>query len=170
MGARQARVRSPLTQAAGILRDVRLTTGFLLWLVAAATATAVGLAAVAVIGTDIFGAGQDPLSQSDVDELLADRTAPPPTTAPTTSPTTAASSPAREKTTVTEGGTVIARCTPTRLVEVLSTAPAQGYRVDPDDDDLDDHPSVRFRSGDREIEVLLRCAGGVPVPEIRYDD
>ncbi|MFI7674738.1 hypothetical protein [Actinophytocola sp. NPDC049390] len=143
---------------------MRLTTGFVLWLVAAAAATAVGLAAVAAIGTDIFGAGQDPLSQSEVDELLTSGpTSPPPTTSSTTRP------PPEEKTTVTEGGTVIARCDGA-LVRVVSASPAQGYQVDPDDDEADDHPSVTFQSGEREIEVRLRCVNGVPNAEIRYDD
>ena len=143
---------------------MRLTTGFVLWLVAAAAATAVGLAAVAAIGTDIFGAGQDPLSQSEVDELLTSRSASP-------SPTTSSSSPPPpgEKTTVTEGGTVIARCEGA-LVRVVSASPAQGYQVDPDDDEVEDHPSVKFQSGEREIEVRLRCVNGVPNAEIRYDD
>jgi hypothetical protein len=146
------------------------------WVVAAAAATAVGLAAVAAIGTDIFGAGQDPLSQSQVDELLASQTttqAPPPTTQPSTEPSTTSSSVpprAEEKSVVTEGGTVIARCTTSGLVEVLSAVPAQGYAVDGEDDDLDDHPSVKFQSGEREIEVRFRCRDAVPVPEIRLDD
>jgi hypothetical protein len=148
---------------------MRLTTGFVLWLVAAAAATAVGLLAVSAIGTDIFGAGQDPLSQSEVDDLLASRpsSAPPSTTATTVSSTPPP--PPEEKTTETEGGTVIARCEGT-LVKVLSSIPAQGYRVDSDDDDLDDHPSVKFQSGEREIEVRLRCVNGTPSAEIRYDD
>jgi len=141
---------------------VRLTTGFVLWVVAAAAATAVGLAAVSAIGTDIFGAGQDPLSQSEVDELLTSSSSPPPTT--TSSPP-----PPEEKTTVTEGGTVIARCEGA-LVRVVSASPAQGYRVDSDDDDVEDHPSVKFQSGEREIEVRLRCVDGTPAAEIRYDD
>ena len=143
---------------------MRLTTGFVLWLVAAAAATAVGLFAVAAIGTDIFGAGQDPLSQSEVDELLRSRpTSPPPTTSTTTT------QPPADKTTVTEGGTVIARCEGA-LVRVVSASPAQGYRVDPDDDEVEDHPSVKFQSGEQEIEVRLRCVNGVPNAEIRYDD
>jgi hypothetical protein len=141
---------------------VRLTTGFVLWVVAAAAATAVGLAAVAAIGTDIFGAGQDPLSQSEVDELL--------TSKPTSPSTTSSSAPQPvEKTTETVGGTVIARCEGA-LVRVVSASPAQGYQVDPDDDEVEDHPSVRFRSGEQEIEVRLRCVNGVPNAEIRYDD
>jgi hypothetical protein len=156
---------------------VRLTTGFVLWVVAAAAATAVGLAAVAAIGTDIFGAGQDPLSQSEVDELLASRSQTP-TTTPTTSssPTTTTSSsattppPPVELPTVTAGGTVISRCTTTGLVEILSATPAQGYQVEQEDHELDDHPSVKFTSGRQKVEVRLRCVNGVPNPEIKYDD
>jgi hypothetical protein len=142
---------------------MRLTTGFVLWLVAAAAATAVGLVAVSAIGTDIFGAGQDPLSQSEVDDLLASRPSSPPPTTSSTPP------PPAEKTTVTEGGTVISRCEGT-LVRVLSASPAQGFQVDPDDDEVEDHPSVKFQSGEQEIEVRLRCVNGTPQPEIRYDD
>jgi hypothetical protein len=138
---------------------VRLTTGFVLWVVAAAAATAVGLLAVSAIGTDIFGAGQDPLSQSEVDDLLANRPS---------STTTSTPPPPEEETTETEGGTVISRCEGT-FVRVVSASPAQGYRVD-SDDDVEDHPSVKFQSGEREIEVRLRCVDGTPDAEIRYDD
>jgi hypothetical protein len=141
---------------------VRLTTGVLLWVVAAAAATAVGLVAVSAIGTDIFGGGQDPLSQSQVDDLLTSSSATPP-------PTTTTSPPEPEGTpTVTEGGTVIARCTTNGLVEIMTATPAQGYSVD-GDDDLEDHPSVKFQSGDTEIEVRLRCVSGTPHAEIKYD-
>jgi hypothetical protein len=158
---------------------VRLTTGLVLWVVAAAAATAVGLAAVAAIGTDIFGAGRDPLSRSEVDELLASRSQAPPvsTTAPaaTTTPPTATTTPpttappSAERATVTEGGTVIARCTADGLVEILSAAPAQGYEVEREDH-VDDHPSVRFSSGHRRVEVRLRCVNGIPNAEIKVDD
>jgi hypothetical protein len=146
---------------------MRLTTGFALWVVAAVAATAVGLVAVSAIGTDIFGAGQDPLSQSEVDDLLASRPSSPPPA--TTSSTSQPPPPPEEKTTQTEGGTVIARCDGA-LVRIMSASPAQGFRVDPDDDEVDDHPSVKFQSGEREIEVRLRCVDGAPSAEIRYDD
>ncbi|MGB3437914.1 MAG: hypothetical protein WBA97_04090 [Actinophytocola sp.] len=143
---------------------MRLTTGFVLWLVAAAAATAVGLAAVAAIGTDIFGAGQDPLSQSEVDELLTSqsRTSPAP-------PSSSAPPPPQDTTTATVGGTVISRCE-AGLVRIMSASPAQNYGVDSDDDELDDHPSVKFFSGEREIEVRLRCVGDTPTATIRDDD
>jgi hypothetical protein len=150
-----------------------VTTGFVLWVVAAAAATAVSLAAVAAIGTDIFGAGQDPLSQSEVDELLTSAPRTPtglPSSPSSPSPSAPSSTSApRDETTVTEGGTVISRCEGA-LVRVVSAIPAQGFQVDPDDDDVDDHPSVKFQSGEREVEVRLRCVDGTPNPEIRYDD
>ena len=144
---------------------MRLTTGILLWAVAAAAATAVGLVAVSAIGTDIFGGGQDPLSQSQVDDLLASSTtSPPPTTTSSTPPQEPEGTP-----TVTEGGTVIARCTASGLVEIMTATPAQGYAVD-GDDELEDHPSVKFKSADTEIEVRLRCVNGAPDAEVTYDD
>jgi hypothetical protein len=155
---------------------VRLATGVLVWVVAAVAATAVGLAAVAAIGTDIFGGGRDPLSQSEVDDLLASRTpSAPTTTSPPSSaaPTTTSTPPADQPdTTVTEGGTVTSRCTPSGLVQVLSAVPAQGFANDSDDDsdEADDHPSVKFRSGDRKVEVRLRCVDGVLSPTVTEDD
>jgi hypothetical protein len=167
---------------AGILDGVRrgrVTTGVLLWLAAAAAATAVGMTAVSAIGTDIFGGGNNPLSASEVDDQLRSQTAsptsPPTTTSPTTSPaTTSTTTPApppggRRVTTPTAGGTVISRCEPGG-VRVLQATPAQGFQVDPDDDGVDDHPSVKFQSGDREIEVRLRCVNGVPQATVEIDD
>jgi cytoskeletal protein RodZ len=152
---------------------VRLTTGLVLWIVAAVAATAVGLAAVAAIGTDIFGAGQDPLSQSEVDQLLASRTQPPPSSpsspSSTTTTTTTTAAPPPTVETPTVGGTVISRCTANGLVEVVTATPAQGYQLD-SEDGIEDHPSVKFTNGDTKIEVRLRCVNGTPSPEIKYDD
>jgi hypothetical protein len=147
----------------------------LLWLAAVAAATAVGMTAVSAIGTDLFGDSSTPLSQSEVDDQLASRTAPP-TSSPSSSsppPTSASSSPpppvvGQQRTVSTAGGTVTARCE-AGGVRVLQAVPAQGFRVDPDDDVIDDHPSVKFQAGDREIEVRFRCAGGLPQPEIKDD-
>jgi hypothetical protein len=153
---------------------MRFTTGVVLWLAAAAAATTVGIVAVSAIGTDIFGASaQRPLSESEVDAQLAETTTPatmttPPSSsaAPTTTPP--ATSPPETRTTAVHsaGGTVLARCVPGG-VEVVGTSPAQGYGVDSADEGVDDHPHVRFRSGDREVEVRLRCVGGEIQPEIR---
>jgi hypothetical protein len=149
---------------------VRLTTGLVLWIVAAGAATAVGLAAVAAIGTDIFGAGQDPLSQSEVDALLSSQPPTPSASTPTTStPTTTAPPPAVDTSAVTQGGTVISRCTPDGLVEVRSATPAQGFQLE-HEDSLDDHPSVKFTNGRVKVEIRLRCVNGMPSPDIKTDD
>jgi hypothetical protein len=158
---------------------MRVTTGVAAWLVAAAAATTVGLFAVGAIGTDIFGASTgQPLSQSEVDAKLArstPATTPPATT--TTSPPPASSSAAPPPVTTTTprpqtgrtqsfrsaGGTVFARCAPGG-VEVVSATPAQGFSVDSENEGVDDHPHVRFRSGEREVEVRLRCVGGTVQP------
>jgi cytoskeletal protein RodZ len=167
-------------------RSVRMTAGMVLWLAAAAAATAAGLFAVGAIGTDIFGASaQEPLSQSEVDEQLAEsgRQSEPPgsstSAAPTSSPTTPSTStptrttsaspttrttnpappPAKPSVVHSAGGTVLARCAPGG-VEVLGATPAQGFQVESDDDGIDDHPKITFVTGEREIEVRLRCTGG----------
>jgi hypothetical protein len=155
---------------------MRVTTGVVAWLVAAAAATTVGLFAVGAIGTDIFGASTGrPLSQSEVDAKLA--TAPPATT--TSQPPASSSTAPPPATTTTPrpqvgrtqsfrsaGGTVFARCVPGG-VQVVSATPAQGFSVDSEDvdEDVDDHPHVRFRSGEQEVEVRLRCVGGTVQPE-----
>jgi hypothetical protein len=152
---------------------VRFATGVVLWLAAAAAATVVGMFAVGAIGADIFGPDQQPLSQSQVDQQLAQTTTPHPTTS-APPPATSSTPPPRTTTpplapvtpVTSDGGTVLARCVPGG-VQVVGSTPAQGFQVDSGDDGIDDHPSVKFRSGDREVEVRLRCVGGRIVPEIR---
>ena len=67
----------------------------------------------------------------------------------------------------TAGGTVLARCTGDRP-EVVSATPAQGFRVQTEDDDAG--PRVRFRAGHSRFEVSLRCVDGRPVGDVRTDD
>ncbi|WP_431433609.1 hypothetical protein [Actinophytocola sp.] len=163
---------------------MRITTGVVLWAVAAAAATAVGLFAVGAIGSDLYGAdAQKPLSQSEVDQRLAEttppgrtttspRSSPPTTTTPpatTTSPATT-TPPAKTAVIHSAGGTVWARCAPGG-VEVLGSTPAQGFEVEPDDDArVNDHPKITFLAGEREIEVRLRCSGGTVTHTVEDDD
>lgn len=156
------------------MRRGRVTTGVLLWLVAAAAATAVGMTAVSAIGTDIFGGGSSPLSESEVDAQLRSQvpgtTTEPPTSTPSPPPTSPAPAAARTVSTRTAGGTVLSRCE-AGGVRVLQATPAQGFLVDDDDDDgVDDHPSVKFQAGEREIEVRLRCVNGAPVATVEDKD
>ena len=52
--------------------------------------------------------------------------------------------------------------------EVLSATPAQGFRVQTEDED--GGPRVRFRAGDMRLEVNLRCVDGRPVGDVEVDD
>ena len=159
---------------------MRVTTGVVLWLAAAAAATAVGLFAVGAIGTDIFGASAgDPLSQSEVDAQLAESARDDHRRPAVDDPAAVVDNagprrprprrrPRKTVSVRSAGGTVWARCAPGG-VEVVGSAPAQGYHVDSENEGIDDHPHVRFRSdsGRAEVEVRLRCAGGTIQPEIR---
>lgn len=163
------------------MRRGRVTTGVLLWLVAAAAATAVGTTAVSAIGTDIFGGGSSPLSESEVDDQLRSQapsatTEPPTTTSSTTSSATSSATPTSSKppagatvSTRTAGGTVISRCE-AGGARVLQATPAQGFLVDDEDDGVDDHPSVKFQAGEREIKVRLRCVNGAPAATVEDKD
>jgi hypothetical protein len=64
---------------------------------------------------------------------------------------------------------VWARCAPGG-VEVISFTPAQGFGVESDDDGIDDHPKITFVSGEREIEVRLRCSGGTVTHTVEEKD
>jgi len=98
------------------------------------------------LGTDIFGPGQQPLSQSEVDSRLAESASP-----------------------TSVGGTVRARCVPGG-VEVVGATPAQGFGVETDDDGVDDHPKITFTAGEREIEIRLRCSGGTVTHAVEEKD
>lgn len=158
-----------------------MAAGVLAWLAAAAAATVVATTAVNAIGSGIVGAGARPLSQSEVAARLAASTPTAPTTPATAPPTTVSTQPTGtttppadaatgpSKSVVSPGGTVIARCVPGG-VAVLSAIPAQGYQLDSRPDEVDDHPSVKFRAAETEVEVRLRCLDGSPQPEIRTKD
>lgn len=143
----------------------RALTVALAWAAALVAATVVGLTAVNAIGSGIVGAGQRPLSQSEVDARLSVLPSPP-RTSPTPT-TTSTPDPAVEPTVVTsQGGTVVARCSG-GLVEVMSTTPAQGFQARTESGE--DHPSIRFTSGRTRVEIRLRCVDGVPRSEIKND-
>ncbi|WP_199521358.1 hypothetical protein [Jiangella anatolica] len=179
---------------------MRVGTGVLLWLAAAAGATAVGMGAVGVIGSDIFGSSQEPLTQAEVEQRLASPappstpppstpppstpppstpppstpppSTPPPSTSPAPQPTTppATTPPARPRVIDANGaGTVTAQCNPDGTVRVIGAVPAQGYEVDADDDESDDHPQIKFEGESLEVEVRLRCVDGVVTDEIRQN-
>jgi hypothetical protein len=149
------------------------------WLVTAALAAGVTLAAVSALGSGIFGGSTHTMTQDEVDRALAAATAPaepgtasPPPSAGTSTPSATAdpTGPAGSDPTVVSsaGGTVIARCTAS-MVEVISWTPAQGFRTE----DVERGPAreakVEFESDDDDVRVELRCVDGVPAAEIDDD-
>ena len=140
----------------------RLVAGVAAWAAALGAALVVGLTAVGAIGAGLLGAEQQPLTPAEVDARLA--SAEPVAPAPQTSaPEVAAPEVIAPEVIATAGGTVLARCTG-GVPEVVSATPAQGFRVQTEDDD--GGPRVRFRDGGTRVEVNLRCADGRPVVEI----
>lgn len=136
-----------------------MVAGVAAWAAAVGAALVVGLTAVGAIGAGLLGPGQQPLTPAEVDARLA--SADPATPAPGTAVA------APPEVIATAGGTVLARCTGDRP-EVVSATPAQGFRVQTEDDD--GGPRVRFRAGQTRIEVNLTCADGRPVAAVATDD
>jgi len=140
----------------------RLVAGVAAWAAALGAALVVGLTAVGAIGAGLLGAEQQPLTPAEVDARLA--SAEPVAPAPQTSaPEVAAPEVIAPEVIATAAGTVLARCTG-GVPEVVSATPAQGFRVQTEDDD--GGPRVRFRDGGARVEVNLRCADGRPVAQI----
>jgi hypothetical protein len=145
----------------------RLAAGVAAWLAALVAALVVGLSAVGAIGTGLLGASQQPLTPAEVDARLASTDpAAPAVPANPVPPSPVEPAPAPEVI-ATAGGTVLARCVEGRP-EVVSATPAQGFRVQTEDDD--GGPRVRFRDGGSRVEIRLSCADGRPVADIRADD
>ena len=136
----------------------------LAWAAAVAVATVVGMSAVGAIGSGILGAGQEPLTPAQVDQALATaRAAPAPLPAPEPEPP--AAEPGPNEVITSPAGTVVARCVG-GAVQVVSTSPAQGYRLD----DEQSHTRVRFESEETDVDVRLSCQDGRPVGVAEIDD
>jgi hypothetical protein len=146
----------------------RALTAALAWVAALGAATVVGMTAVNAIGSGIVGAGQEPLSQSEVDARLSaiptTTSTSTPSSTPTTTTTTTTTAAAEPTVVNSRGGSVIARCDGD-LVQIMSTTPAQGFQTRAESGH--DHPSIRFTSGRARVEIRLRCVGGIPRPDIR---
>jgi hypothetical protein len=146
-------------------RRARLLVATLAWLLGVVGATAVGLMAVGAIGDGIIGSGQRPLSPPEVQaRLLAAAAATRPAAAPgdVVQPLAAAAPEAL----ASRGGTVLAQCRG-EVVEVVSMTPAQGFRVEDQDEDGD---KVTFKSDEIKVKMHLSCADGLPTARETIDD
>lgn len=130
------------------------------WLVTAAVATLIGVAAIRWVGESIAGTPGGVLSQEEVERALA---APAPTTANAASTSPTGSAPHGERRAfATDGGTAVAECGPDG-VWLVSWVPAQGYRVSDVDRGPDDDVEVAFTGPAGEFELKVRCVGREPV-------
>jgi hypothetical protein len=160
----------PVTTRSGRLRAFGVLVA---WLAAAGAATLAGAVAVGAIGTGILPRAEQPLTPDEVESRLAEAgSAPTPTTTHTTSPPPTTSAPPASSPTPqpevfsSQGGTVVARCSPG--VEIVSTVPAQGYRLK-DVEAEHGGQRVRFESGHTRVEVQVNCVAGKPTASTRSD-
>ncbi|WP_214109910.1 hypothetical protein [Acrocarpospora catenulata] len=133
------------------------------WLAAVVAATAAGVAVTNGLTAAVAGSSVRPLTSDQVRQALAI----PVTTTPQPGPakaTPSADNPSAEESQVfaTSGGTAVAACTGGQA-RLLSWTPAQGYQVDDVDPGPDDHVKVKFEADDSEVEIEIRCSGGIPV-------
>jgi hypothetical protein len=143
----------------------------LAWLAGAAAAAVGVTAALSFLGTGLFGASSQPMSQAQVVAKLAQVDSGP-TASPSPSPATSSSPPSApagtSDSTSTSGGTVFATCSGA-LARLVST-PRLGYVAD----DLAAGPArsawVTFRSGSAEVHVTVACTGGKPAFKTTPDD
>jgi hypothetical protein len=159
------------------------------WLGAAVLAMFVGLAATNVIGNGLTTSAGEPVSQAEVDQLLAvapptapssatpstdDRSSAGPSSAgPSSAGPSSIPGPAARTTFPTRGGTITAECVGAR-VHVLTMTPIQGYSVhDRIASELQSSVEAEFRSDsdnhDR-VKVDLHCVSGKPVLTPHDDD
>ncbi|TDC51688.1 septum formation initiator [Micromonospora sp. KC207] len=137
------------------------------WLVTAALATLVGVAAIRLVGESITGTPGGVRSQEEVERALAtpaSTAAAPSAGVPSPGapePTGSAGAGAR-RVFATTGGTAVAECGPGG-VRLVSWAPAQDYRVADADRGPDDDVEVTFVGPGGEYELKVQCVGGEPV-------
>ena len=148
-------------------RRARLVTATLAWALAVCAATAIGLTAVGAIGDGIIGAGQRPLTPPEVQARLVAAAAAARPAPPVPAGEVSLLAGAASEALTSPGGAVLARCRG-RVVEVVSAAPAQGFRVHEQDED--DRDEVEFESDDITVKVRLSCPGDRPVAQIKIDD
>lgn len=138
------------------------------WLLAAAAATATGVAAVHVIGESLAGPTGEVLSAGDIERRLAEAgtPSPPATTSPATATAAPTTNPAgRDVIKRTTAGQVFARCEDSTAV--LGTAvPANGYQVREVDRARGAEAEVTFERGGQRVKVKVTCPGGVPRFEV----
>ena len=144
------------------------------WALFAAAAVGVGFGAAGLVG-DPFTDGQvstgGQAGTGGATPSLAPSTssaAPTPTSSPTA--TTSAGPRAVTRSESTRGGLVTGTCRGGLVT--LGAAPSVGWEIDDLDDEPEREATVKFErvdDGDGEVEVRVRCVGGVPTFSVEED-
>jgi hypothetical protein len=139
------------------------------WLLAAVLATAVGIAAVGVIGRGLTEPVGESMSGDQIDRALASAGEPSgvPSAAPPSSPAPERSGSRGRKLFTTPAGTVLARCDG-QTAELLSWSPANGYHLRELDRRRGTEAEVTFERDGQRVKLKVTCRGGVP--QLRLDD
>ena len=129
-------------------------------------AVSVGLTALSSIGAGLSDQALQPLTPTRPGQPTG---APPSSTegggAGASSPPAAPT----DQTLSTSGGTVIATCRPEGAY-LVGWSPAPGYRAEDVVRGPREVAKLKFTGNGREIEVSVRCVGGVLVPKIENED
>ena len=134
------------------------------WLAAAGVATAIGIAAVRLIGDGITATGAEVLTPEQVAEQLS--AAPPGTAQRSAAPSSPPAGPIGGPRPLSgPGGTVVAVCHADGRAALLSWTPAQGYQVERAERGPDEHAEVRFEGSAGRSQIRVRCVTGEPTAE-----
>lgn len=152
-------------------KGTRTTAVVFGWVLTAAVATAVGIAAVTAIGSGLADSTSAPLSQSDVAASLArpQPPGPPSSAAPASSAPSSQPAAAPSKVLATPGGSVVASCTAGKAT-LTSWSPNQGYQTDDVDRGPDKTAKIKFDSDEQELTVKVDCPGGQPTAHTTAED
>jgi hypothetical protein len=153
-----------------MIRARPLLAGVLAWVVGATASVVVGLLALSLIDADLTGSGDPPIASDPFVDTGV--TGPPASATPSPGPTGGPTAPGPSRGPATQrrlnsaGGYVLAQCEGGGNAYLVFWSPAPGYRVRDVDRGPREDARVRFESGEREVEMRITCAGGVPRAEV----
>jgi hypothetical protein len=155
------------------------------WTAAAGAAIAVGMIALSLIGTGLNDGPIENLNATTVSEstpgvpttpvrttsapAVSAPTSTTPNRLPPTTATTAAPPKSSDRTVVTHGGTVIARCVPAGAY-LVGWSPAVGYQPDNIVRGPASFAHITFSNRSRDVRITITCVSGTVQPLIQEDD
>jgi hypothetical protein len=160
--------RSPLRR--GLTR--RVLTGLVAWAAGAATAVAVGLLALSLIGPGLGTPSAQPLANPLAGAVQDDpvTSGSPVPASGLTGSAPGAPAPARERLLTSTGGSTLARCTGV-VAYLVSWSPAQGYRVAEVNRGPGREAEVIFQVDHQLAQVTMdvHCVAGIPQAHVERD-